>query len=154
MFLNISFCIISKTFNFKLGNLDIAPTYWQAIAIVFLLFLLVFTLARVRYLYIHWSLGKNSIAFLFWGFILALILEGFLIIGGKTVLTEVLGWQDVPKPINTALDLGRKKLINVLGVKEEIPKNDKTPTYKSVVGDYLELRKEDREIVYKFVCQP
>ena len=102
---NLSF--ISKTFNFKLGNLDIAPTYWQAIAIVFLLFLLVFTLARVRYLYIHWSLGKNSIAFLFWGFILALILEGFLIIGGKTVLTEVLGWQDVPKPINTALDLGR-----------------------------------------------
>ena len=100
---------INRTFPFKVRNLDIEPTYWQAFAIVFLLFLLVLTIARVRYLYVHWNLGKSSLSFLFWGFVLSLIFEGFLFISGKTLLTEVWGWKNAPKPLSTALDEGRNR---------------------------------------------
>ena len=147
---------ISKTFNFKLGNFNIAPTYWQAGIIIALLFLLVFTLARMRYLYVNWSLGKNSISFLFWGFLLALIFEGFLIISGRTLLTEILGWKNAPKPISTALDRGREKLVDVLGVTEEIPESvaSEIPTYQSIISDFENLTSHDKEAVRSFVCEP
>jgi hypothetical protein len=48
-------------------------------------------------------------------------LEGSLLIGGKTALTEVLGWQNAPAPVVKVLDLGRRKLVQVLGIKDEIP---------------------------------
>jgi len=59
------------------------------------------------------SLGAISIGLLkcpFWnyfGFLLALILEGFLLIGGKTILTSVLGLENPPAPISIALDAGK-----------------------------------------------
>lgn len=103
-----------------ISNLSFKPTYLQAGAFVVLLFILVLSLAQMRHHFVKWSL-KGSLMGLFFGFLLVLLLEGFLIIGGKTLLTEVLGWKDAPKPVKTALDLGKDKLVNVLGVKDEIP---------------------------------
>ena len=40
------------TFSFSVGQYDIAPTYITAGLIVFLLFLLVLTLARLRHMYV------------------------------------------------------------------------------------------------------
>jgi len=39
-----------------------------------------------------------------------LILEGFLLVGGKTVLLDLLGWKNAPKPISIILDSGRNNL--------------------------------------------
>lgn len=103
---------IERTFTFNIGKMEIAPTYWQAGAIIFLLFLLLMTFARVRYLYVNWSLGKSAIAMLFWGFLLAIIFEGFMLIAGKTLFTEIFGWQNAPKPISAFIDLGRDRLYN------------------------------------------
>lgn len=101
-------------------DLYFSANYLQAGLILFLIFLLVLTLAQVRHHYVKWSL-KGSLMGLFFGFLLVLILEGFFVIAGKTLLTETLGWQNAPKPIKTALDMGRGKLINVLGVSDQIP---------------------------------
>lgn len=103
-----------------LQNIYLSTNYVQAGLIVFLVFLLVLTLAQVRHHYVKWSL-KGSLMGLFFGFLIVLILEGFFIIAGKTLLTETLGWKNAPKPVRTALDVGRNKLINVLGVSSEIP---------------------------------
>ncbi len=149
--------VINKSFGtYTIRGIDIEPTYWEAAAIVFLIFLLILTFARVRYLFIHWSISKPSISMIFWGFLLALILEGFLIIGGRTMLTEVLGWKNAPKPISTALDAGRSKLVEVLGVTKEVPESvaKDTPTYQSVIGDYESLSSEDKEVVGNFICKP
>ena len=129
---------IGKTFSFNVGQLEIEPTYWQVAAIVFLLFALVWTLARLTHMYVAWSLGKSSVSMLFWGFLLTLILEGFLLIGGRTLLTEVLGWKNAPKPIGTALDIGRERLVDVLGVTEEIPQSmaKENSTSESVILDF------------------
>ena len=86
-----------KTLNLNVGNFSISPAYWEVVAIVFLLFLLVITLAHVRHVYVHWSF-KTNWSMLFMGFLLALILEGFLIVGGKTILIELFGWKNAPKP--------------------------------------------------------
>lgn len=40
-------------------------------------------------------------------------------IWGKTLLTETLGWKDAPKPLKTAMELGREKFVSVLGVSSE-----------------------------------
>ena len=150
------FKFLTKTFNFKLGNLDVSPQYWHAITIVFLLFLLVLTIARVRYLFIHWSLGKSAISMIFWGFLLALILEGFLLISGRTFLTEVIGWRNAPKPISTALDVGRAKLVKVLGVTDEIPDSlaNEPPSFSSVMGDFQQLSEEEKQKLRTIMCNP
>ncbi len=149
--------VINKSFGtYNVKGLYIEPTYWQAAAIVILLFLLVFTMARLRFLYLHWHLDKNTISFFFWGFFLALILEGFLIVSGRTFLTEILGWKNPPKPIARTLELGREKLVNVLGVDEEIPNanaNEKR-TYESVIGEYENLQDKEKEMVKKYFCEP
>ena len=147
--------VLNKTFNFKVGQVNIAPTYWQAAVIVFLLFLLVLTLARMRYLFVHWSLGKSAIAMLFWGFLLALIVEGFMLIGGKTLLTELIGWKNPPKPISIALDSGRTKLINVLGEDDEVEFSTlPASTYSSVVENFQLLSSSEKEKARSFICEP
>jgi hypothetical protein len=88
-----------------------------------------------------------------WGFLLAVVLEGFLIIGGKTFFIEILGWRNAPKPISTALDLGRGKLVEVLGDTEEIPQTEEKANYQSVVGDYLKLTNDDKNTARTFICE-
>jgi phosphoglycerol transferase MdoB-like AlkP superfamily enzyme len=145
--------LLLKNFEFKVGNFNIAPTYWQAGAIVLLLFLLVLTLAQVRRRFLDWSI-KGAFFGIFLGFLLALILEGFLILGGKTALTEVLGWKNAPKPISNALDAGRSKLIDVLGVQTEIPSSQaqEKPSYQSVIQNFQNLSPQDAERVRSTIC--
>jgi len=145
----------TKTFNFRVGEYALEPTYLSAGLIVLMLFILVLSLARLRHMYIKWSISGWH-AWLFMGFILALVLEGFLLIGGRTILTSVLGWERAPKPISTALELGRAKLINVLGVTEEIPASSASekPTYSSVISDFQILSPEAAQEVRSLICAP
>jgi hypothetical protein len=112
--------IFSSNFNFSLGKVNLPIPYWQAITIVILLFVLVFMMAKFRRHYVDWSF-KGAAFGVFFGFLLALILEGFLIIGGRTALTSVLGWKNPPPAITAALDKGRSKLVQVLGINSTIP---------------------------------
>ncbi len=119
-------------FSSFLGGFSVAPTYIQAGAIIILLFLLIVSLAQFRQHFVKWSM-KGGLVGLFFGFILTLILEGFLLIGGHTVLTSTLSWDNPPKPFSTALDKGKEKLTNVLGAKvEEITSKDVIITMQSL----------------------
>lgn len=144
---------ISKTIPFNVGKLEIAPTYWQAGLIVLLLFVLVFALARLRRLYVNWSLNSFLPA-VGLGFLLALIFEGFMIISGKTVLIALLGWKNAPKPISTALDEGRSELVKVLGVSENISVTEMENDYRKVISDFVNLNDEDKQKVNKYICTP
>lgn len=141
---------------YNVGGIELEFTLWMVFVLILLAFALLFTIARVRYLYVHWNLSKTSISFLFYGFLFALILEGVFIISGRTMFTQILGWKNAPKPISTLLDTSRAKLVDVLGVTEEIPSSyaSEPPTYKNVVGDYENLSIEDKQIVRDFICKP
>lgn len=148
---------ITKTFTFNVGKMEISPTYWQAITIVFLIFLLLFTLARVRYLYVHWSMGQSAIAFLFWGFLLAMIFEAFMIVGGRTLFTELVGIENLPKPISTVLDLGRARLAKALGdTVSPVPGSyaSEKPTVDKVLSDYSDLSPEEASQAQDLICKP
>ena len=139
---------LNKTFKpFNIGSLYIQPTYWEAAAIVILLFLLVFTLARLRHLYVHWSF-KSAPAMILFGFMLAVIIEGFLILSGKTFLIAILGWKNAPKPISTALDLGRDRLKNVLGAQDEVLSADE------LIRSANKLPPDELQKFYDQVCKP
>lgn len=135
-------------------NLYFSKNYLQAVAIIVLVFLLVLTLAQVRRHYVHWSI-KGGLVGIFFGFILALILEGFLLIAGRTALTEFLGWKDAPKPVATALDIGRKKLVNVLGVKDEIPSiNANNTTTDDALNILQSLSPSEMRKIKAIICTP
>ncbi|MBX4205742.1 hypothetical protein KW795_00940 [Candidatus Microgenomates bacterium] len=104
---------ISKSFSFKVGNFTISPNYLQAFLVLLLVFMLVFTMARMHHLFIRWSF-KGAIVGVLIGFILALIVEGFFLVGGSTVLTATLGWKNAPKPIAKILDDNREKIQNLV----------------------------------------
>lgn len=132
---------------YKIRGLEIEPTYWMAGTILLLIFMLIFTLARLRYLYVHWSISKPSLSMFFWGFILAIILEGFMVVGGKTFFTEILGWESAPKPISTLLEIARGKVSPVLGTSD---KND-LDTLKEIYGSLSESESKE---VKEFICRP
>lgn len=135
-------------------NLYFSKNYLQAVAIIVLVFLLVLTLAQVRRHYVHWSI-KGGLVGIFFGFILALILEGFLLIAGRTALTEFLGWKDAPKPVATALDIGRKKLVNVLGVNDEIPPiNANNTTTDDALNVLQSLNPSEMRKIKAIICTP
>lgn len=101
-----------------------------------------------------WSL-KGGVFGIFFGFLLALILEGFLLIGGKTALTEALGWKNAPKPIQVALDAGRGKLIQVLGIQDQIPTSmaKENTTVQSAIQTLQSLNPADMKKVKSLLCQ-
>lgn len=100
-----------------------------------------------------WSL-KGGIFGIFFGFLLALILEGFLLIGGKTFITETLGWRNAPKPIANVLEAGRGKLVKVLGVNDEIPESQaKNYTSQEIISGFQSLSPKDASKVKSMICE-
>lgn len=93
---------------------------------------------------------------LFFGFLLVLILEGFFLIWGKTLLTETLGWQNAPKPVRTALDMGRSNLINVLGITDPIPASVALddPTVDEALDVLQSLDPSESKKIKAIICTP
>lgn len=146
---------LGQTFSINLGKIHLSPSYFQAGAILLLLFLLVLVLAQVRRHLFEYSL-KGALFGLFFGFLFALILEGFLIIGGKTAITEVLGWKNPPKPIVNLLDSGRGKLVDVLGITDEIPTSfaQSESTLDQIIHAFQSLDPSQAQKVKTIICQP
>jgi len=147
--------IISQRLNLDVGKISFSPSYIQAGAIVVLLFLLILSFAQLRKYFINWSL-KGALFGIFFGFIFALFLEGFLIIGGKTALTELVGWKNAPKPIVNILDAGRNKLVEVLGVADEIPSSVAKENIKAldIISLFQSLNPQEASKAKKIICQP
>ncbi|MDP3013275.1 MAG: hypothetical protein Q8M92_03470, partial [Candidatus Subteraquimicrobiales bacterium] len=57
---------------------------------------------------------KGVLVGIFFGFLLTLLLEGFLLVAGRTAVTELLSWKNAPKPISTVLDIGKEKLTDII----------------------------------------
>ena len=145
---------LTKSFDLNVGSLSLSPTYVTAGVIIFLLFLLILTLAQVRRHFLNWSI-KGGIFGIVLGFLLAVIFEGFLLIGGRTVVTEVLGWKNAPKPIVNVLDSGRAKLVKVLGVTDEIPESAaKNYSSEEVIDAFQSLPAKEATKVRGIVCEP
>ena len=147
--------LFSQKVNLNLGNIKVSPSYIQAGVIIVLLFFLVLSLANLRRHFLRWSV-KGSIFGVFWGFILALILEGFLIIGGRTVLTEIVGWKNAPKPLVNVLDAGKEKLVEVLGITDSIPSSyaEDPINYEDVLDDFRKLDVNETQKVKSIICKP
>ncbi|QQG42158.1 MAG: hypothetical protein HYV90_02480 [Candidatus Woesebacteria bacterium] len=139
---------ISRSFNLNLGKFSIPVTYWEVGAIIFLIFLLILSMAQFRRHYVDYGL-KGGIFGVVIGFLLALVLEGFLIVGGKTAVTEFLGWKNAPKPLQVALDAGKTQLIQVLGVSS--PDNS---TFQGALENIQTLSPADLKKVKSLICQP
>ncbi len=137
------------------GGYVFAPSYIQVVAIIALLFLLVLTLGQLRRRFIGWHVSGIMPGVLF-GFVITLIVEGILVVGGRTILTELLGWRSAPKPIVNVLDAGRTKLTDVLGVTREVPSSraEEKATVGSVLDEYKSLTSGERESLRSLLCRP
>lgn len=148
---------ISEKLHFNLGNISFSPSYIQAGVVVLLIFFLVLMLAQLRRHFVDWSL-KGAIFGLFFGFLLALILEGFLIIGGKTAMTQILGWDKAPKPIANLIETGRGELVKVLGEETELVIPDAVaklnPTFDDAIVFFQSLNPAEAEKIKSFICKP
>lgn len=128
-----------------INNFSVTPTYIQAGAIIILIFLLVISLAQFRHHFVKWSM-KGGLIGLFFGILLTLILEGFLLVSGHTVLIGLLGWENAPKPIGTALDIGKEKLTNILGATPE------NSTSKDVITIMQSLNPDEIKKIKAIIC--
>jgi len=144
-------------FNFDLGKFSFSSSYIQAGVVVVLLFILILMLAQLRRYFVDSSV-KGSLFGLFFGFLLALILEGFLIIGGKTAITQILGWKEAPKPIANLLEIGRDELVQVLGEQAEVRIPDAVaklnPTFNDAVVFFQSLNPSEAQKLKNFICKP
>ena len=147
--------VLFKTFDLNIGNFTISPTYWQAGAIVFLIFALIITLATVRHHYLEWSFRGTWVGLVI-GIFLTLIVEGFLLLSGRTALTVFLGWKNAPKPIQNVLDQGKSKLVDVLGVTREIPVSDakEKDGFQKLIDIYQSLDTKEAKRAKFLICSP
>lgn len=149
--------LLSKGFNLNLGKFSFSPSYIQVGLIILLLFILILTMAQLRRHFVDWSF-KGALFGLFFGFLLALVLEGFLVIGGKTAITQVLGWKNAPKPITNLLDIGRDKLVQVLGEQVEIQIPSAVaklnPTFSDGITFFQSLNPAEARKLKNFICKP
>jgi len=84
-----------------------APSYLQIGLIIVLIFFLVLTLGQLRKRFVGWQL-KGVIPGVSFGFFLAIILGALI----------AYGWKSAPEPIAEVLDVGRVKMVNVLGTTD------------------------------------
>ncbi len=147
--------LFTKSFHFQIGGTTFEPAYWHAGAIVFLIFLLIITMAQVRRHFMDYSLKGGFFGVLL-GFVLALVIEGFFLIGGHTILTNVLGWKNPPKPLSNALDAGKSKLVDVLGsqVSSPEPKSKEILTEEKLLESYKALPQSNQRHVRSTICSP
>lgn len=137
------------------GGLNFSPNLLQALLMVVLIFLLIYTLGHLRHTYVDWSV-KGILPGLTFGFVLAILVEGLFLIGGKTLFTELIGWKNAPKPISNVLDASREKIVSVLGVQDQIPSSQAKapPSSRSILNEYKELKEIDQTEVKKELCNP
>jgi hypothetical protein len=124
---------------------------WQVLAIIFLLFLLVVTMASVRRHFLEWSVRGAGFGVLL-GFILAVVVEGFLLVGGRSILIETFGWKNPPKPIQRALDVGKQKFTEVLGIATSSATLQKNAN--DIVQMYQSLPPSEHEQAKRIICTP
>lgn len=146
-------CRADQVFKFKIGNLNISTPYFQAVAILFLIFLFILLMAYVRRHYLNWSL-KGFWFGIFIGFLLALILEGFLIISGRTVLIQLMGWKNPPQVLQNFLEAGKGELINVLGSSTQNCKIETEAKPQEVINAFQSLDPSQAKKVQQKICNP
>lgn len=139
----------------SVSNISISQGYLKAGLIIVLVFLAVLLFGYIRKVFVKSSIDGVFLG-IFFGFLLTLLLEGFLLIAGRTAITEVLGWKNAPKPIARALDLGREKLVNVLGATDEIPSSyaSSDPTTDEVLVSLQSLDPDEIKKIKAIMCIP
>lgn len=138
---------IVEKMNILFGSFGVPPIYIQAGLIVILLFLLVLSIAQYRHHFVKGSL-KGGVAGLFFGIIFTLIIEGFLLTNGSTILTTVFKWKNAPKPLSTVLDLGKDKLTKVLGEEST------NQSSKDVITIMQSLNPDEIKRIKAIICEP
>lgn len=146
---------IQKNINLSFFHITLSDSMVKTGGIVVLIFFFLILMAKYRRHYVDWSL-KGGVFGVFFGFLFALILEGFLIIGGKTALTEILGWKNPPTFIGQALDAGKSQLVQVLGIKDQIPVSnaENLTTANGVVSSFQSLAPREAAKVKAIICAP
>lgn len=138
--------ILTPRFNLNIGKFSMPVPYFEAFLVVLLIFVLILSFAQFRRHTVNWSL-KGIVFGTFFGFMLALIIEGFLIVQGGTIITGILGWKNAPAPISIALDAGRAKLTQVLGA------NVQTTNVNNAIQILQNLNPNDVKNVKAILCR-
>lgn len=140
--------------NFNLpGGFVFSPTYLQAGVVIVCIFLVILAFAMMQRRQSQWTV-KGIMPGVAFGFTLALLLEAILLIGGKTLFTELLGWEDAPKPIAGALDYSRERLVDVLGISSGIPEGraGAQATIGDIMQSYEGLTGDEQESLQSLIC--
>jgi hypothetical protein len=117
---------LSQTIQYNLpGGYSFEPSYIQAGIIIFLLFLFILALGQLRRRFIGWQL-KGVIPGIAFGFVLALIVEAILLMGGNSLLMRIFGWESAPEPVADILNTSRGNLVRVLGTNDNLSEEDLT----------------------------
>ncbi len=145
--------LLAKTVDVNFWGKVIPVPYIEVSVILVLLFLLVLTMAQYRHHTVHYSFKGAGFGILF-GFMLALTLEGFLLVKGSTAITALLGWKNAPKPLSVALDSGRNKLTEVLGIQDAANSIVKASVPQEAIKVFQSLTPQDREKIKSLICAP
>lgn len=144
--------MLAKTVNVKFGNFNIPIPYVEVTAIVFLVFLLILSMAQFRRHWVDWSF-KGALFGIFFGILLTITVESFLLTKGKTVVTELVGWKNAPKPITRVLDVGRGKLIQVLG-SQDASASAEIGVPIGALQVFQSLKPDERKKIQTLICEP
>jgi len=135
-----------------LNGLTFSANYIQVGLIVVLLFFLVIALGQFRRRFVDWHLGGFMPGIVF-GIIIILGVQFVLFLTGRTVLTELMAWENPPEPIAQGIKRGRERLTSVLGARDISEARASTLTPKELHEIYLSLETGRQVEFQSLVCK-
>jgi|GEM_PF-622451 len=135
------------------GGFVFSPTYLQAGIVILCLFLFIFTFSLVQRHQTQLTI-KGVMPGIALGFTLALLIEAIFLVGGKTVITELLGWKNAPKPISNAIEISRSRFVEVLGINSTVPEGKAKEKFRAeeLMQRYEELSNSEKENLKRLIC--
>lgn len=136
------------------NNIHVTGNTVQATFIIIVVFLFALLLGVARHHMLAWSI-KGAWFGIFFGILLTLLVEAFLLVGGRTALVETLNNEKIPKTVRNTIREGTREISNSLN--NEIPmlsaQDQQDPT-KNVISLFSSLKREDQQTVERAICLP
>ncbi|MBI4058882.1 hypothetical protein HY404_01425 [Candidatus Microgenomates bacterium] len=131
----------------------IAPQLKQAVLIIGGIFLVALLLGVTRHHMLEWSIKGAGFGILL-GVVLTLVVEGFLLVGGRTAVAEVLRNKNTPVAIRSFIQDNMMQLAQAIGSPPQVLNAATSATSGEVVENFNNLSVKEQSKARTQICAP
>lgn len=131
----------------------VSPQYQQALIIGIGVFLIILLLGVTRRHMLNWSIKGAWFGVVF-GIVVTLLVQGLLLVGGKTAVVEVVRNEKTPKNVRVFLQENITELAQSLASEPKTLGAQEELNFQDFIDGFSTLPKKDQQKVKNLICEP